>query len=100
MNYTDVDADRVLSVKGQIANDITGMAKTRDVFKSRIISTLDVCWSGQAKDTFTIQFNGFTAAFEDFVKNCETLNTELEKAAKGYNSADEETRRLVNSLPR
>ena len=100
MNYTDIDADRVLSVKGQIANDIAGMAKTRDVFKNRIISTLDICWQGQAKEAFTAQFNVFSVAFESYVKACESLNSELEKAAKGYNGADEEARRLVNSLPR
>ena len=100
MNCTDVDADRVLSVKGQIANDISSMAKSRDVFKNQIISTLDACWSGQAKDLFTIQFNSFSAIFEQYVKSCEALNTELEKAAKGYNSADDEARRLVNGLPR
>ena len=100
MNYTDVDADRVLSVKGQVANDISGMAKSRDVFKNQIISTLDSCWSGQAKDAFTIQFNAFSTLFASYVKSCEALNAELEKAAKGYNSADGDARRLVNGLPR
>ena len=100
MNYTDVDADRVLNIKGQIANEISGMAKTRDVFKSRVLSTLDACWRGQAKNSFAIQFNAFTTAFDIFVKNCEKLNDQLENAAKAYNSADGDVRSLVNNLPR
>jgi len=100
MNYTDVDADRMLSTKAQIANNISGMVKTRDIFKNQIINALEPCWRGWAKDTFTMQWNAFTTAYESFTKDSETLNYELEKAAKGYNSADEEARRLVNSLPR
>ena len=99
MNYTDVDADRVLSVKGQIANDISGMARTSDVFKSRVLSTLDGCWQGQAKESFTVQFNAFSTAFDSFVKTCEELNGKLENVAKGYNGADGDVRSLVNNLP-
>jgi len=100
MNFTDVDADRVLSAEAQIANDISGMARSRDVFKNQILSALDPCWRGVAKDTFTEQWNAFTEAFVNFVKECETLNHDLEITAKGYNSADSEARRLANSLPK
>jgi len=100
MNFTDVDADRVLSAKAQISNDVSGMARTRDVFRNQIVSALEPCWRGQAKDTFTTQWGAFTAAFENFVKETETLNNELERIAKGYNDADGEARRLVNSLPK
>ena len=100
MNYTDVDADRVLSTKAQIATCVTSMAKTRDVFKNQIISSLDVCWKGQAKDSFTAQWGAFSTSFESFVRANEKLNDELEKAAKGYNKADEEARQLVNGLPK
>ena len=100
MNYTDVDADRVLNAKTQIANDISGMAKVWDIFKNQIISTLDPYWRGQAKDTFTSQWGAFTATFGNFVKDSETLNNELERTARGYSNADGEARRLANSLPR
>jgi len=100
MNYTDVDADRVLSVKGQIDNDVSGMSRTSDVFKSQVLSTLDACWQGQAKESFAVQFNAFSTAFDIFVKTCGELNGQLENAAKGYNSADGDVRSLVNNLPR
>jgi len=100
MNYTDVDADRMLSTKAQIANDISGMIRSRDIFKNQIINALEPCWRGRAKDTFTMQWSAFTTAYEGFIKDSETLNNELEKAAKGYNSADGEARQLVNNLPR
>ena len=100
MNFTDVDADRMLSIKAQIANDISGMTKVRDVLKSQVMSTLDVNWKGQAKDSFAAQFNVLSTAFDNYVKSCETLNNEMEKAAREYNRADEDTRRFVNNLPK
>jgi len=99
MNFTDVDADRVLSAKAQIASDISGMARTRDIFKNQVISALEPCWKGQAKDTFTMQWGAFTEAYEGFIKDCEALNNELERTARGYNNADGEARRLVNGIP-
>jgi len=100
MNFTDVDADRVLNAKSQITTHISGMARSRDVFKNQIISALDPCWKGQAKDAFTLQWGAFTEAYEGFIKDCEALNNELEITAKGYNNADGEARRITSGLPR
>jgi len=99
MNYTDVDADRVLKTKTQITNDIAGMARIRDLFKNQIISALDPSWRGIAKDSFTSQWRVFAETFESFIKDCEKLNNELERTARGYNIADGEARRLVTNLP-
>ena len=100
MNYTDVDADRVLSTWTQIENDISGMRRTRDILRGQILSSLETCWKGQAKDTFTAQWNDFTTALGRFVREIEILNNELERAGKGYNKADGDAGRLVSSLPR
>ena len=97
MNYTDVDADRVLSLKTQIAGDLSRIAATRNVLKNQIISTLDIYWRGQSKDNFTAQFKAFLIAFDNFVKNIEALNSDLGKAALGYNRADDEARQFVIS---
>jgi WXG100 family type VII secretion target len=99
MNYTDVDADRVLSVKAQIANDIANIKKTQNTLKTQIISSLSPYWQGPAFESFTQQFNAFLTAIESYAKSCETLNGELDKAGRGYNGADAEVRRLVAGLP-
>jgi WXG100 family type VII secretion target len=100
MNYTDVDADRVLSVKAQIARDIDGARNVYGVLKGQVISALAPCWQGQAYEAFAKQFSAFLTAFDAFLKDCNTLNAELDKAGVNYNRADSDVRALVASLPR
>jgi WXG100 family type VII secretion target len=100
MNYTDVDADRVLSVKAQIARDIEGARNVHGTLKGQVISALAPCWQGQAYETFARQFASFLTALDAFLKDCGTLNAELEKAGTNYNKADGDVRALVAALPR
>ncbi|MDR2664764.1 MAG: WXG100 family type VII secretion target [Oscillospiraceae bacterium] len=100
MNYTDVDADRVLSVKAQIARDIDGAKNVYSVLKGQVIGALAPSWQGQAFDTFSQQFSAFLAAFDAFLKDCDTLNAELQKAGTNYNRADGDVRSLIAALPR
>jgi WXG100 family type VII secretion target len=100
MNYTDVDADRVLSVKTQIARDIDGAKNVYGVLKGQVLSTLAPCWQGQAHESFARQFSSFLSAFDAFLKDCNTLNAELERAGTNYNRADGDVRALVAALPR
>jgi uncharacterized protein YukE len=99
MNYTNVDADRVLAEKAQIANDISNIRRSYNILKTQILSALTPYWQGRAYDVFALQYNAFLETLDSFSTVCEALNTEVGKAAKNYNGADAEVRRLVNGLP-
>ncbi|MDR1605187.1 MAG: WXG100 family type VII secretion target [Gracilibacteraceae bacterium] len=99
MNMTDVDADRLLSVRAQIAADVSNIVKVRNYLRGQVVGALEPYWQGQAKETFTQQFNAFLTNLEGFSQSCEELNAELEKAGKSYNNADAEVNRLTAGLP-
>jgi uncharacterized protein YukE len=95
MHMTEVDTNRLLSVKSRIANDIGGILKIRDTLKGPAINGLAPYWQGQAQDLFVQRLNAFLTVFEGFMKHCERLNAELERAGKTYSDAEAEVKALV-----
>jgi WXG100 family type VII secretion target len=67
--------------------------------RGQIAAPAEQYWQGEAKELFVSEFNAFISAYDEFARNCEALNDELEKAGKSYNSADAEARRLASGLP-
>jgi WXG100 family type VII secretion target len=99
VSKAQVDSDKIGRAVYEINTEIENLRRISDVLSKDVVSQLEPNWSGTAKDEFVSQFNPFADVFREYVKSCESLNAELDKAKKNYDSTDGKVRQSIASLP-
>ena len=97
--FSDVDSAKIDISSKRIGDNIGELSSMSNVFQCNVMTCLNPCWCGVAKQRFEQQFSVFTELFEKLVSSYRELNERLKCAGATYSKADDLARQFVAKLP-
>lgn len=98
---TAVDGKQVLATSNSILDDdINSLLAISSDNEKNIISQIDPCWAGAAKEAFVRDFIQYTSGLTKLLDGYRELAEQLRKAGENYDKADEMVRQLITKLQR
>ena len=93
--FTDVDSILIENASKSICDRIEELSSISAVFKCDVMTCLNPCWCGLAKQRFEQQFLTFAELFEKLVDSYKDLNERLKCSGASYNRSDDLVRQYI-----
>ena len=96
---TQVDGRQVISTsKSILDNDIRGLLFIQAEIERNVMSQLDSCWEGVAKEAFVRNFILYSVGLANLIDGYQEIMEQMYKAGEIYEEADDGVRKLIKEL--